>query len=86
MQDLCSGFPGEDARAPLRGPWAKAAPSCALPDAKCFVRVLIGGVEGQPNGVNTSTFDSTRNVDPPFSRASPWGRGRTLLVAERVKA
>lgn len=32
--------------------------------ANCFVRILIGGVEGQPNGVNLSVFDSIRNVEP----------------------
>ena len=52
-------------------------------DASCFVRVLIGGVEGQPNGVNTSVFDSTRSVDPTVFEG--FAIGRQAHMIERVR-
>lgn len=52
-------------------------------NASCFVRVLIGGVEGQPNGVNLSVFDSIRNVEPNVFEGFDVGQQAHMI--ERVR-
>jgi hypothetical protein len=54
-----------------------------ITNASCFVRILIGGVEGQPNGVNLSVFDSTRNVDPTVFEG--FSVGQQAHMIERVR-
>jgi hypothetical protein len=52
-------------------------------NASCFVRILIGGVEGKPNGVNLSVFDSTRNVEPNVFEGFDVGQQAHMI--ERVR-
>ena len=54
-----------------------------ITNAGCFVRILIGGVEGQPNGVNLSVFDSSRYVEPNIFDG--FAVGQQAHMIERIR-